>query len=162
MAAQAPTLESKRVVEYRELEARSYLAKVDSPRMPFRWAINPYRGCEFGCKYCYARYTHEFMELMDGQRFETEIFAKEFHSHRFRDELTKVPLGEGVAIGSATDPYQPAERRFQVTRKMLEVLAYTGGFSLSITTKSDLIVRDLELLKPVSYTHLTLPTNREV
>jgi DNA repair photolyase len=115
MAAQSPTLGLKRRVEYRQLPARSYLASVDSPRLPFRWTINPYRGCEFGCKYCYARYTHEFMELRDSQQFETLIFAKQFHSAQFAEELRRLPLGESIAIGTVTDPYQPAERRLRVT-----------------------------------------------
>jgi DNA repair photolyase len=153
MAAEAPCLEPKRRVEYFELGARSYLARCDSTRLPFRWTINPYRGCEFGCKYCYARYTHEFMELRDPEAFERKIFAKAFDAVRFREELRALPLGETVALGTATDPYQPAERRYGVTRKMLEVFANMAGFRLGITTKSDLIARDLELLKEVSRRH---------
>jgi len=153
MAAEAPSLEPKRRVEYFELGARSYLARCDSPRLPFRWTINPYRGCEFGCKYCYARYTHEFMELRDPGQFERKIYAKAFNAGHFRSELRSLPLGETIALGTATDPYQPAERRYGVTRKMLEVFANTAGFHLGITTKSDLIVRDVELLKEVSRRH---------
>jgi len=153
MAAEAPCLEPKRRVEYFELGARSYLARCDNPRLPFRWTINPYRGCEFGCKYCYARYTHEFMELRDPEQFERKIYAKAFDAARFRDELRVLPLGETIALGTATDPYQPAERRYGVTRKMLEVFASTAGFHLGITTKSDLIVRDLKLLTEVSRRH---------
>jgi DNA repair photolyase len=153
MAAEAPCLEPKRRVEYFELGARSYLARCDSTRVPFGWTINPYRGCEFGCKYCYARYTHEFMELRDPLQFERKIYAKEFDAARFRKELETLPLGETVAIGTATDPYQPAERRYGVTRKMLEVFASTAGFRLGITTKSDLIARDIDLLKEVSRRH---------
>ena len=73
LAARSPSLEAKRRVEYFELPTRRYVSRCDSPRMPFRWMINPYRGCEFGCKYCYARYTHEFMELRDPVDFETQI-----------------------------------------------------------------------------------------
>jgi len=153
MAAEAPCLEPKRRVEYFELAARSYLARCDSPRVPFRWTINPYRGCEFGCKYCYARYTHEFMELRDPEQFERKIFAKTFDAVRFREELRALPLGESVALGTATDPYQPAERRYGVTRKMLEVFAGIAGLRLGITTKSDLIIRDLGLLKEVARRH---------
>src|ERR1700675_778570 len=76
MAAESAPLDAKQRVEYRELPARSYLARCDSPRLPFRWTINPYRGCEFGCKYCYARYTHEFMGMEDGRAFEDRIYAK--------------------------------------------------------------------------------------
>ena len=123
MAAEAPCLEPKRRVEYFELGARSYLARCDNTRVPFRWTINPYRGCEFGCKYCYARYTHEFMELRDPGQFERKIYAKKFNPVRFREELRRLPLGESIALGTATDPYQPAERRYRVTRQMLEVFA---------------------------------------
>jgi DNA repair photolyase len=153
MAAEAPCLEPKRRVEYFELGARSYLARCDSTRVPFRWMINPYRGCEFGCKYCYARYTHEFMELRDPEQFERKIFAKTFDAGHFRKELRSLPRGETIALGTATDPYQPAERRYGVTRKMLEVFASNAGFHLGITTKSDLIARDVELLKEVSWRH---------
>ena len=153
MAAEAPCLEPKRRVEYFELAARSYLARCDSTRVPFRWTINPYRGCEFGCKYCYARYTHEFMELRDPGQFERKIYAKVFNAGHFRSELRSLPLGETIALGTATDPYQPAERRYGVTRKILEVFAATSGLHLGITTKSDLIIRDVELLKEVSRRH---------
>jgi DNA repair photolyase len=115
--------------------------------------INPYRGCEFGCKYCFARYTHEFMELRDPNEFEHRIFAKKFNPHIFKKELNKLPVGEVVAIGTATDPYQPAERRYMVTRRMLAVLATTSGLRIGITTKSDLIARDISLLEEVSRRH---------
>ena len=91
--------------------------------MPFRWTINPYRGCEFGCKYCYARYTHEFMELHDSEAFEHKIFVKHFDGVAFQSELRRLPTGEAIAIGTATDPYQPAEGHYRLTRGSLEVLA---------------------------------------
>src|SRR6202163_4390370 len=94
-------------VEYLDLATRKYLTKCEN--MPFRWTINPYRGCEFGCKYCYARYAHEFMELRDPLDFERRIFVKQFDPVRFRDELRRLPPGESIALGTATDPYQPAE-----------------------------------------------------
>jgi DNA repair photolyase len=153
MAAEAPCLEPKRRVEYFELAARSYLARCDSARVPFRWTINPYRGCEFGCKYCYARYTHEFMEMRDPGQFERKIYAKKFDAGHFRSELRSLPLGETIALGTATDPYQPAERRYGVTRKMLEVFASISGLHLGITTKSDLVARDVDLLKEISRRH---------
>src|SRR5438067_1646533 len=120
MAAESPSLEAKREVEYFELPARSLLNRV-KPGMPFAWAINPYRGCEFGCKYCYARYTHEFMEMRDGREFEEKIYAKAHVAELLRRDLRKVRHDEGIAIGTATDPYQPAERRFGRTRAILEV-----------------------------------------
>src|SRR5215475_16000056 len=94
LAAQSPTLEAKRQVEYKQLPSCSYVARVTSERVPFRWTINPYRGCEFGCKYCYARYAHAFMELRDPLDFERKIFVKEFDAGRFNQELLKLPLGE--------------------------------------------------------------------
>src|SRR4029079_11688041 len=120
LAAESDLLEAKRQVTYLEFEARSILNR-SKPNMPFTWTINPYRGCEFGCKYCYARYTHEFMELRDPLQFERKIYAKELSPARFREELGALPLGETIGLGTATDPYQPAERRYGVTRQMLEV-----------------------------------------
>ena len=157
IAAESPTLEAKSRVEYFELRARKLLARCDSPRMPFRWSINPYRGCEFGCKYCYARYTHEFMELRAPGDFENKIFAKHFDPGMFSKELRALPEGETIAIGSATDPYQPAERRFGITRSILEVFAQTKGLRLGLITKSDLITRDIELYQEIARRHyLTL------
>ena len=149
LAAQSPTLETKSRVEYFSLESRSILNRCSSPRMPFAWTINPYRGCEFGCQYCYARYTHEFLELRDGREFEEKIYAKDRAAEILRVELRRRAEGS-IAIGTSTDPYQPAERRFGVTRGILEVLASERGRSLSITTKSDLIRRDVDLLRAVA------------
>lgn len=150
MAAEAPVLIEKNRVDYFQLDARSLLNRCSSPQMPFQWTINPYRGCEFGCKYCYARSTHEFMELRDPTDFEKRIYAKQFPAEAFRQELRQVGRKESIALGTATDPYQPAERRFQHTRRILEVFARERGFQLSITTKSDLIARDADLLHEIS------------
>src|SRR5437660_7731723 len=144
LAAQSEVLESKRAVKYFEIPVRSLLNRT-KPGMPFEWAINPYRGCEFGCRYCYARYTHEFMEL-DPAEFEDRIYAKAHTAELLRRDLRKVVPEQSIAIGTATDPYQPAERRFGRTRAILEVFAEGKGRNLSITTKSDLIVRDAPLL----------------
>ena len=122
LAAQSEVLEAKRVVRYFEMELRSLLHRT-RPGMPFEWGLNPYRGCEFGCRYCYARYTHEFMEL-DGSDFERKIYAKANAGPIVsRDLAEKHVASEHIAIGSATDPYQPAEREFGVTRTVLERLA---------------------------------------
>src|SRR6266498_3846567 len=110
LAAHAGLLETKASVEYREIAVRSILNRT-RPGMPFHWTINPYRGCEFACRYCYARYTHEFMEL-DPAAFDNRIYAKGAAAHLLRAELARVAPQEGIAIGTATDPYQPAERRF--------------------------------------------------
>ena len=153
LAADSPRIEAKQKVEYFDLATRSFVARCDSPRVPFKWMVNPYRGCEFGCKYCYARYAHEFMELRDPQDFERKIYAKHFDKARFREELERIPRGESIAMGTATDPYQPAERRFGITRAMLGVWAGMAGFRLGITTKSDLIARDIDLLREVARRH---------
>jgi len=115
--------------------------------------INPYRGCEFGCKYCYARYTHEFMELHDSGAFERKIFVKHFDGAAFDSELRRLPAGETIAIGTATDPYQPAERRFGVTRSILELLARSSGYRIGLITKSDLITRDIDIFREINRRH---------
>jgi DNA repair photolyase len=127
------------------------------------WTLNPYRGCEFGCKYCYARYAHEFMELRDPELFERKIYAKKFNAAQFRAELRKLKRGESVWLGTATDPFQPAERRFRITRRILETFAKERGLDLGITTKSDLIARDVDLLAEIQRknrvrVHLTITT----
>jgi DNA repair photolyase len=149
LAAESDLLEAKRSVEYFELPTRRLLNRT-TERMPFQWTINPYRGCEFGCRYCYARYTHEFMELDAVRAFEEKIYAKDFHPAGFRTELTRIARREAIAIGTATDPYQPAERRFGLTREILRVLAGERGRRLSLTTKSDLVTRDIELFQAIA------------
>jgi DNA repair photolyase len=153
LASESPALEAKRRVEYFELPTRRYLSKCDSPRMPFRWMINPYRGCEFGCKYCYARYTHEFMEFLEPLDFERKIFVKRFDARAFRRELARLPSGETIAIGTATDPYQPAESRYRITRAMLEEFARTAGFRIGLITKSNLITRDIDVFQEMARRH---------
>jgi DNA repair photolyase len=164
LASQSELLEAKRTVQYFEIPARSILNRT-KPAMPFQWTINPYRGCEFGCKYCYARYTHEFME-MDAYEFEDKIYAKSAASHLLRQELGRVDRQDRIALGTATDPYQPAERRYGRTRSILEVFARDRGRFLGITTKSDLIVRDLDLLREIARAnvlgiHITITTLNE-
>ncbi len=153
MAAESPRLEAKARVDYFEIAARSFLHKCDTTRVPFQWGINPYRGCEFGCKYCYARYAHEFMELRDPAQFERQIYAKHFADDLFLRVLRKLPRGDAIALGTATDPYQPAERRYRVTRAVLQAFARTSGLKLGITTKSDLIARDIDVLQEVARRH---------
>lgn len=150
LAAQGESIRLGHEVEYLTLPARSLLNRCSTPRMPFTWTINPYRGCEFACKYCYARYTHEFMELRDNTEFERKIFVKQQAGHLLRRDLKKVKAGEEIAIGTATDPYQPAERRYEVTLSVLEEFALHRGFQIGIITKSQLILRDLELLRRVA------------
>jgi DNA repair photolyase len=146
LAASSPCADVKRDTEYFLLPVRSILNRCDSERVPFRWTVNPYRGCEFGCRYCYARYTHEYMEL-DGGEFERKIYVKQdAGALAARDLNTEKIWGEHIAIGTATDPYQPAEREFGATRAILEKMAEREGLSVSITTKSNQVVRDLDLL----------------
>lgn len=150
MASEAASLIEKREVEYLSLEVRSVLNRCSSPRMPFTWTINPYRGCEFGCRYCYARYTHEFMGLNRWEEFEQKIYVKRDAARILLRDLTPERLsGQSIALGTATDPYQPAERRFRVTRSLLEVMALARDLRLSITTKSDLVTRDIDLLQRI-------------
>lgn len=148
LAAESELLEAKSEVRYFEIAARSILNRT-RPGMPFDWTINPYRGCEFACKYCYARYTHEYMGMDDGREFEDKIYAKAAAPGILRRELRRIPKQSGIAIGTATDPYQPAERRFGRTRAILEVFAEETGRHLSVTTKSDLVARDIPLLREV-------------
>lgn len=149
LAASSPLADSKRGAEYFLLPARSILNHCDSERVPFTWTVNPYRGCEFGCKYCYARYTHEYMEL-DGGEFERKIFVKQdTGAIAYRELRSSDVRGEHIAIGTATDPYQPAERDFGATRAILKEMAELEGLSVSITTKSDQVLRDLDILKAI-------------
>jgi DNA repair photolyase len=151
LAREADTLLEKRQAEYLSLEVRSVLNRCSSPRMPFTWTINPYRGCEFGCRYCYARYTHEFMGLNRWEEFEEKIYVKRDAARILARELTPERLnGQSIALGTATDPYQPAERRYGVTRSLLAVMAMARDLQLSITTKSDLITRDIDLLRRIA------------
>jgi len=135
------------------------LNRCDSERVPFDWTVNPYRGCEFGCKYCYARYTHEYMEI-DGGEFERKIFVKKDAARLLALDLSQkysreakvdgFTASEHIAIGTATDPYQPAEKEYAVTRACLEELGKREGLRVSITTKSNQIVRDVDLLKIIA------------
>ena len=164
LASEGESIREGHNVEYFTLESKSLLNRCVSNRnMPFTWTINPYRGCEFACKYCYARYTHEFMEMRDGSDFEQKIYVKQHAAALLRHDLRQVKPGEPIALGTATDPYQPAERRYEVTRAILEEFAKHRGYELGIVTKSDLIVRDIELLKEVARSnrfsvHITVTT----
>jgi DNA repair photolyase len=148
LAAESELLEAKQSVQYFEIAARSILNRT-KPNMPFQWTINPYRGCEFGCKYCYARYTHEFMEMAP-EDFEDRVYAKSAPAHLLRQELRRLDRSQRIAIGTATDPYQPAERRFARTRAILEVFAAERGWHVGLITKSDLVLRDVELLRTIA------------
>src|SRR6185312_12357932 len=149
VAMTAPLDSSGFLTEYRPLVSRSILNKTASRRgLPFSHAINPYRGCELGCRYCYARYTHEFME-MTPEEFEKKIYFKQNAAWLLEQELKRLKPGSEIALGTATDPYQPLERRQRVTHSLLEVFARQSGLRLGIVTKSPLIVRDTDLLKQI-------------
>lgn len=142
---------TKNNVDYFSIKSKTILNHCSSNDMPFEWTINPYRGCEFGCKYCYARYTHEYLGMEDARDFETKIYVKLNAPEIFSKELIKAKVeGKPISIGTATDPYQPAERRFQLTRKLLQILSNYQGLILSVTTKSALITRDADLLKSIA------------
>ena len=163
LAAEGESLRQGHEVEYFTLPVRSLLNRCTVERMPFTWTINPYRGCEFACKYCYARYTHEFMELRDGLEFEQKIFVKQHAADLLRQELRQVKRGEEIAIGTATDPYQPSEKHFEVTRAILEEFARHKDYEIGIVTKSNLVLRDTELLQQISkhnnlFVNLTITT----
>ena len=151
LASQAESVRQGHEVEYFALPVRSLLNRCVSRRqLPFTWTINPYRGCEFACKYCYARYTHEFMEMRNGIEFEQKIYAKEHAADLLRQELRQVKPGEEIAIGTATDPYQPIERKLEITRAILQEFARHSGLELGMVTKSALVARDADLLKQIS------------
>jgi len=130
--------------------SRSIIAKNDSPDVPFSLSINPYRGCEHGCIYCFARPTHAFLGLSPGLDFETKIFAKPKAAELLKKELAEPRYRpETLALGANTDPYQPAEREHRITRGVLEVLA-EHDHPVAIVTKSNLVLRDLDLLTPMA------------
>jgi DNA repair photolyase len=150
LAAQGESLREGHDVEYFTLPARSLLNRCTAPRMPFTWTINPYRGCEFACKYCYARYTHEFIEMRDGVDFERKIYVKQHAAEMLRRDLRRVKDNEGIAIGTATDPYQPAEKKYEVTRAILEEMARHRDLEIGIVSKSTLMLRDVDVLRRVA------------
>lgn len=130
--------------------ARSILSYNDSPDLGFDRAINPYRGCEHGCVYCYARPTHSYLNLSPGLDFETKLVAKPNAAEMLRRELgARGYAPQVVVLGAATDAYQPVERELRITRQIVEVLAQ-ARHPLSIVTKGSLVERDLDLLVPMA------------
>ena len=168
-------------VEFRAMQVRSLLNRTTSKRrLSLAYSINPYRGCEFGCRYCYARYTHEFLavpaagkaladdlgrdsDLRPDEAFERVIFLKKNAAWLLEQELRRIDPAQEIALGTATDPYQPIERKALVTRSLLEVFAQRSGYRLGIVTKSQLILRDVDLLVQVArrntlVIHVTITT----
>jgi len=174
-ARRLPIIDVQKDIRYYGAPAKSVLNDPQTTGMGF-WSINPYVGCAFGCAYCYARYAHRYVmeRASDNDRmgdalgeafektppwlaFERNIFVKhnapEVLSKTLRhgsDKHLALLQGESIVIGTATDPYQPAERRFQVTRRILEVLAEHPGLSVCIITKSPLITRDIDVLSRIN------------
>jgi DNA repair photolyase len=180
LAAQATHADDGHLITFRALKTRSILNKSVSKRgLSFGTSINPYRGCEFACRYCYARYTHEFLQPAPIETppigtydlpqqpwalaFEREIYLKENAAWLLEQELRTHDPRQEIALGTATDPYQPIERRARITRSLLEVFARRQGLRLGIITKSNLITRDIDLLQQIAagnslVVHITITT----
>lgn len=146
---------SRRVpTEYFADSARSLLSENDSPDLPFRFSVNPYRGCAHGCSYCYARPSHEYLGLSAGLDFETKILVKQDAPRLLREHLAdRAWRPEPIMFSGVTDCYQPAERTFRLTRQCLEV-AWEARQPVTIITKNALITRDLDLLSPMAAARL--------
>jgi DNA repair photolyase len=133
--------------------SRTILNTNDSPDIPFEFSLNPYRGCEHGCSYCYARPGHEFLGLSAGLDFESKIFVKEDAPELLRKELSSPKwVPQAVSIGGVTDPYQPVERRLHLTRRCLEVFAAFRN-PVGLVTKSALVSRDRDVLGELARLH---------
>jgi DNA repair photolyase len=144
--------------EVRPEAARSLITRNDSPDIPFTQSINPYRGCEHGCVYCYARPSHAYVDLSPGIDFETKLFYKADAARVLRAELARSGYRcEPIMLGANTDPYQPVERRLRVTRSILEVLL-EARHPVMVVTKGTLILRDLDLLQELARQQLARVT----
>ena len=138
--------------EVTEIRCKSLINRVNAPDFPFRWTINPYRGCRHACRYCYARSTHEYWGMDAGADFERQIFAKVNAAAVLREELSRPKwCGEPIVIGTASDPYEPAEAQYQLTRKILNTLVEFRN-PASVTTKGTLVRRDVDLLRRLNET----------
>ena len=134
--------------------SRTIIARNVSPDIPFTQSINPYQGCEHGCVYCYARPTHAYLDLSPGLDFETKLFAKPNAAALLIEELAKPGyVCDAIAMGTNTDPYQPIEREWKITRQILEALS-ACEHPVSIVTKSALVERDIDLLAPMAAKNL--------
>ncbi len=133
-----------------EEQVRSIISRNDSPDVPFSQSVNPYRGCEHGCIYCYARPSHAYLGLSPGLDFETRLFAKTNAAEQLRHELAAPGYRcDLIALGANTDPYQPIERTYRITRAVLEVLS-ESRHPVGIVTKNALVERDIDLLAPMA------------
>ena len=130
-----------------EIHCKTLINRVNAPDFHFRWTINPYRGCRHACRYCYARSTHQYWGMDAGQDFESQIFAKVNAPSVLRQELSRPKWqGDPIVIGTASDPYEPAEAQYRLTRQVLEVMAEFRN-PVSITTKGTLVRRDIDVLR---------------
>src|SRR3954469_20059430 len=169
-----PTLDVQTDIKYYGTRARSILNRPEATGMDF-WSINPYIGCALGCSYCYARFAHgyaferaavanpdridinrDYRGMIPWLAFERRILVKENAAEALRKTLRQgsqrhagLIQGETITIGTATDPYQPAERRFRITRSILEVLAEHPGLRIRIISKSPLVTRDVDVMKRI-------------
>ncbi|MBP1154675.1 radical SAM protein [Paenibacillus sp. PvR098] len=151
---------------FEPIQAKQVLNPVKAPSMPFDWSVNPYRGCQHGCSFCYARSTHTFLGMDADDTFQHHILYKDNAREALEDQIARMlrskngreKLGK-IAFGTATDPYQPIESRLLLTRQCLEVMA-SYRLPVSITTRSPLILRDLDLLRkmPGSSVNISLNT----
>lgn len=137
-------------VRYQPIKCKSFLHHFDKKFLPFSWGANPYRGCEHSCPYCFARYTHEYLGYDSNTDFENKIFVKTNAAEILEKELSRPKWKkEPVNLGSVCDPYQPAEKKFRITRQVLEVFV-KHKTPLFIGTKSDLIIRDIDILSEMA------------
>jgi DNA repair photolyase len=137
-----------------EERARGIISRNDSPDIPFEQSINPYRGCEHGCVYCYARPSHAYLNLSPGLDFETKLFAKTNAAELLHSEWAKPGYRVSpINLGANTDPYQPIERRYRITRQILQAML-EQRHPVSIVTKNALVERDLDLLAPLAQQNL--------
>ncbi|WP_248926562.1 SPL family radical SAM protein [Paenibacillus hamazuiensis] len=142
-------------VTFEHIRSKTALNQVTAPSMPFSWSLNPYRGCQHGCSFCYARSTHSFLGMETDDTFQKHIFIKENVPEALEEQLRKAARSRGglkkfgkVAVGTATDPYQPVEAKARLTRQALELFA-RYGVPVSVTTRSPLILRDIDLLQAI-------------
>lgn len=147
---------SKLITQVTIEQARSILTRNASPDIPFDVSLNPYRGCEHGCIYCFARPTHAYLDLSPGLDFESKLYAKANAAQRLREEISRPSYQcQTIALGVNTDAYQPIERTQRITRSVLEVLHETDH-PVALITKSSLIERDVDLLAPMAARRLAV------
>ncbi|MEX2247479.1 MAG: radical SAM protein [Dehalococcoidia bacterium] len=137
-------------VIFEEIECKSAVNRVSVTNMPFRWTLNPYRGCQHACTYCFARATHEYLGYDAGRDFESRVIVKVNAPEALRADLSRPGWRrEAIAIGTACDPYQPAELKYSLTHRVLKVLRDFAN-PISIITKSPFVIRDADILQDLT------------